>query len=377
MITIMNLIDTGGPGGAETVFLQTATRLDPARFRAVAAVSREGWLAEQLRAAGVEPLIIPASGSLHVRYLQTLVRTIRRHHADVVAAHLYGTAVYASVAGQLAGVPTVAILHGQSDVASGGRLDALKAAIVRRGARKVVFVSNNLRVDLAARLRLDAKRCEVIPNGIDTSVFRPGRENSLRVTLGIPDDAILVGAIGNARPAKGYDVLLQAAAILVSRCARFHFVIAGDTAGTLGRELLQLRDRLGLSSRVNFLGLRSDVAAVMRNLDVFALSSRTEGFSIACIEAMASELPVVATRSGGPQEILDDRCGVLVAPGDPGALADAICQVALTDGLGATLGAAGRKRVQEEYSLATMLARYETLLTQVAGTSEVAPHATT
>jgi hypothetical protein len=89
MITVMNVIDTGGPGGAETVFLHTATRLDPARFRSVAVVSREGWLSQRVRAKGVEPLIIPASGSFHLGYLRSLLRIARRRNVDVIAAQPY------------------------------------------------------------------------------------------------------------------------------------------------------------------------------------------------------------------------------------------------------------------------------------------------
>jgi glycosyltransferase involved in cell wall biosynthesis len=377
MITVLNLIDTGGPGGAETVFLQIASGLDVSRFRSVAAVSHDGWLAERLRAKGIEPLIIPASGSVYIGYLRALARAARRYRADVIAAHLYGTAIYASLAGRLIGVPVVAILHGQSDVEDTGRLRTSKAAILRLGPSKVVFVSNALRTSLVSRLRLVESRCVVIPNGVDTDLFQPGRDCRIRSQIGVPEDAILVGAIGNVRPAKGYEVLLHAARILVKRSERFYFVIAGECSGSLGAELLELRDRLGLASRVTFLGLRSDVDALLRNLDVFVLSSLSEGFSIACVEAMACGLPVVATRCGGPQEILDERTGVLVKPNDPDELADAIWRVVFSDLLTAGLAAAGRKRVLDEYSLPKMLTRYEAVFAEVTGASEAIQHAIT
>jgi glycosyltransferase involved in cell wall biosynthesis len=105
---------------------------------------------------------------------------------------------------------------------------------------------------------------------------------------------------------------------------------------------------------------------ILRNLDVFALSSRTEGFSIACIEAMACGVPVVATRSGGPEQILDEHTGILVPVEDPGALAAGIERVALSGPLGRSLAQAGLQRVRQHFSLHTMLSRYETLFSQAA-----------
>lgn len=367
MITVMSVIDTGGPGGAETVFLHTATRLDSARFRPVPVVSREGWLTSRVRENGVEPVILPASGSFHVGYLRSLLRTARERKVDVIVAHLYGSAIYSSLAGMIAGVPVISILHGQSDVPPTARLAALKALIVRRGSRKVVFVSGNLQADLAARLHLDPSSCVVIPNGVDTTLFRPGRDRSIRESLHLPEDAILVGAIGNVRAPKAYEILLQAAALLARRSERFHFVIAGDDSGERGKSLHELRARLGLEQRLTFLGLRGDVVTVLQNLDVFALSSRTEGFSIACIEALACGIPVVATRSGGPQQILDERSGILVPVDDPEQLASGIYSVAFTPELRQSLAISGPRRVHEKFSLSKMLSTYEDLISEVTG----------
>jgi glycosyltransferase involved in cell wall biosynthesis len=285
---------------------------------------------------------------------------------NVIAAHLYGSAVYASLAGMISGIPVISILHGQSDVPQQARFAALKAAIVRKGSRKVVFVSDNLKTDLAGRLGLPDERCVVIPNGVDTTLFQPGRDRSIRDAIGLAEDAILVGSIGNIRAPKAYDVLLRAAALLTKRSSRLHFVIAGESSGKLGQSLLEMRDSLGLRDRVTFLGLRPDVATVLQNLDVFALSSRTEGFSIACIEAMACGVPVVATRSGGPQQILDDQSGILVAVDSPEELADGIYRVAFTPGLGKSLAEHALRRVRERYSLDRMLSSYESILSDAS-----------
>lgn len=366
MIRVLHVIDTGGPGGAETVFLYAAARLDPARFESIAVVGGTGWLAEQIRGRSLEPHIVPAKGGFNVRYLRELLRLTRHYRVDAILAHLYGSAVYASIAGMFSSVPVISVLHGHSDVPAAERFSSVKSAIVRRGSRKVIFVSERLADHLRPRFGLTASQCAVIPNGVDTTVFRPARDQSLRAELRLSADTVLIGAIGNIRKPKGYDVLLRAARALVDRSRRFHLVIAGDRANALGGQLDQLSVELGVQQHVTFLGLRPDVPRILNNLDVFVLSSHTEGFSIACIEAMACGVPVVATRSGGPEEILEGGAGLLVATADAASLADAIDRIISSQELAAALMERAMRRVHEQYSLATMLSRYEQLLEDVA-----------
>jgi len=376
LISVLHVIDTAGPGGAETVFLQTATRLDPARFQATAVIGGPGWLAEQLQESGLPPHIVPAKGSFNARYLSILLRLARQHRSDAIVAHLYGSSVYASLVGTLLSIPVVSVLHGQIDVSDAERFSSLKAAIIRRASRKIVFVSERLQDQLQPRLRLTAAQCAVIPNGIDTKVFRPGRDRSIRVELGVPDDTTLIGAIGNVRKPKAYDVLLRAARTLVDRSNQFHLVIAGDCANALGRQLGQLKRDLGLERHVTFLGLRSDVTRVLNNLDAFVLSSYTEGFSIACIEAMACGVPVVATCSGGPEQILEGEAGLLVPTDNPVSLALAIERIISSKELAEALTGRAMERVHGQYSLATMLSRYEALLEHVTKHSRYERHTT-
>lgn len=365
MISVLHVIDTGGPGGAETVFLHCATQLDPNRFTCTAVVDNDHWLAAQLRDRGLEPRIASASGSFNVPYLRRITGIARAVRADLICAHLYGTAVYASALGWIHGIPVVSVFHGGADIASGDRYTSAKASIIRKGSRKVVFVSRSLSEELAGRLKIPPKQSVIIPNGIDTATFQPGRDDSIRRALQLPPEAIVVGAIGNVRPAKAYDNFLRAARALADRSERFYFLIAGQAGGALADELMRLRSELKLEHRVFFLGLHSDITTVLHNLDIFALSSSSEGFSIACVEAMACGIPVVATRCGGPEEILDAHSGLLVAPDSPTELAEAISRVALEPETARAMAAAAIKRAQQEFSLTSMLARYETVFEDV------------
>ena len=183
----------------------------------------------------------------------------------------------------------------------------------------------------------------------------------IRREHGIPDEGILVGALGNVRAAKDFRTLLRAAAELAED-RRLHFAVVGERTEPLYGELLQLRDQLGLSDRVSFWGFRSDVPDVMAAFDVLAISSSSEGFSLAAIQAMAAGTPVVATRSGGPEQIItDEKDGLLVPAGSPVDLAQAVRRLAKEPALGIRLADAARQTATERYSLSAMIESYQGL----------------
>lgn len=367
-LRILNLIDTGGPGGAETVFLQTSTRLPREQYTVTPVVSREGWLATQLAAAGLAPQVIAAAGSFNLRYLLQLRSLLRKQRCEAILAHLFGSAVYGCLLGLITGTPVAVVLHGHTDIDSWSLRAKARLWLVRKLARKVIFVSPMLQQHLADLLPVAPQRAEVIPNGVDLERFSHHPDNSLREALRLPADALLVGAIGNIRTPKDYATFLRAASLLRNQDSRYHFVICGEGGNSLHTSLLVLRGALGLDGCCHFLGLRNDVETVLNNLDVFALSSTTEGFSIACIEAMACGVPVVATRSGGPELIIEDGVsGLLVPVSDAAGLATAIATIANTPTLSRRLIEAGLQRVKERYALPVMVHTYGQLLQRLIG----------
>jgi glycosyltransferase involved in cell wall biosynthesis len=358
---VLHLIDTGGPGGAETVFTQLAAGFPRDLGQPLVVVSREGWLAERLRERALSPVVLDPRGSFNLGYLGALLRLIRHHRVHLVVAHLYGSMLYGGIAGRLSGVPVIGVLHGQSDLA-GARLAALKHSLLRHGVSHTVFVSEPLRRELNEHLRLPGSRTSVITNAVDTVRFRPGLAGTLRSEMQLPAGLPLVGAVGNVRRPKGYDVLLRAWRALKDGGTAAHLAIVGEGSGTLMTELLALRTALGLERDVTFLGLRSDIVNVLRSLDVLVSSSTTEGFSIVCVEAMACGVPVVATRSGGPESIIEDGVsGILVPVDDPPALADGVRRALLDRRASDALVRAGRELVERNFSEARQLAAYSAI----------------
>jgi glycosyltransferase involved in cell wall biosynthesis len=358
---ILHLIDTGGPGGAETVYLELVRGLPRLGWDSVPIVPEDDWLAGALRAEGFRPETLVGTGRFDLQYARRLRERIRDERIDLVQTHLLGTSVYATLAALGTGVPVVSTFHGLPDIPANDRLRAVKLGLLRRNRNRVVCVSEPLsrHVGSLARFR---RPIEVIPNGIDLGAFASARDGRVRGELGIPDGAPLVGAVGNVRRSKAYHVLLDAFAQVRASVPRSRLVVAGQAHGPLFEELVAQRDRLGLTSACEFIGFRSDVADVLGALDVFVLSSSDEGFSLSTVQAMAAGLPVVATRCGGPEQIVGDSgAAVLVPPDDPSALARAIIRVLGSPALADELRSAGRRRAADAFSLGRMLERYDAL----------------
>jgi glycosyltransferase involved in cell wall biosynthesis len=362
MRTVMHLIDTGGPGGAETVFAQLADRMRAARAtRTVAVIPREDWLSGQLRTLQIEPVILAARGSLNVKYLWSLIRTARSNRVELIHTHLLGSAIYGALVGLLTRTAVIAVLHGPTDLRQLGKLAGLKRWLLTHACSAVVAVSSSTRDALLA-FGLRPETITLIQNGVDTESYSPGRADELRSELGLRTDEILIGAVGNIRTPKAYDVLLKAAALVLERAPHCRFAIIGQGDESALKPLRQLAATLGIETRCHFLGFRKSTPNLYRSLDVFVSSSRSEGLSLAFLEALATGLPVVATRSGGPQEVIEpDVAGVLVPIEDPAALAQGLLRVVGDRELRDRLGAAARQRVFEAFSLEAVLQQYARL----------------
>jgi len=359
MKTLLHIIDTTGPGGAETVFIDLISHLPESDFRSIVVIRGEGWVCDELKRRGIHPVILEAKGSFNWRYLKQLVALIRREKVDLIQSHLLGSNIYSAMAGFLSRRPVVATFHGAVDVSEGERLLALKFAVINLGVSAIVAVSDSLRSNIIQRTGLRAKKTQVIYNGIDTAYFKRPKKNDLRERFSWGEEDVIIASLGNIRPAKAYDVLLHAAALVKESNKNFRFVVAGDYKGALYLRLQKLSAKLQLENHVCFLGFTDDPAEFLSNADLFVLSSSSEGFSIATIQAMAAGLPVVVTRSGGPQEIVtDEKNGCLVDTGNPQQLADVIMRLADDAVLKKKLALAGCQHARDSFDIKSMVGSY-------------------
>jgi glycosyltransferase involved in cell wall biosynthesis len=301
------------------------------------------------------------SGPFDFGYLRALRALFHAERPSIVHAHSFDSGLYCATA--LRGLPArlVTTFHGASDVTRRGFRNRIKWLAFRR-ANALVCVSASLSALAKRTPGVNADRVRTILNGVDFARLSAMRSESLRSSLQLPPDTLLLGALGNIRAPKGYNLLLPAIAQLRSEGFNVHLAIAGDDRGDLADALRAQRAALGLDASVTLLGYQSDPAAFLEGLDLFVLSSTSEGFSLATVQAMAAELPIVATRSGGPEELLShDVHGWLVAAGSSTALRDGIATLIADPARRARLAASARSRALENFSIETMISRYQAL----------------
>ena len=228
----------------------------------------------------------------------------------------------------------------------------------------------------------DPRRIVVIPNGIDLSPFDAPAVPSVRGELGIPADATVVSMVSRLNPTKGVEHLLDAIAQIAPRYPKLRLLVVGE--GLVARDGVVMQDReyldslvqrtrmLGLSDRVVFTGYRADVAAILAETNVFALPSLSEGLSNVVLEAMAARRPVIATRVGGTPEIVrDGETGILVPPVDSRAIAAALSQLLDNREQAIAMGLAGRRAVEDKYSVARMVQATEQVYAELLARKQI------
>lgn len=371
-VRVFHLIKGLGRGGAERLLVETLDLQDRQRFSfgygyflpwknaLVPELRRRGASVRLFRAGSAAGILLQVPG---------LARYLRRWQADLLHCHLPLAAVAGRLAAALAGVPVVYTEHNLQH-----RYHPLTRWANRATWRlqdAVVAVS----AGVAAAIGGGPTPVHLIVNGIDAGRFRRhDRERGwAREQLGIPARALVVGTVAGLRRQKRLDLWLEAAAALGGAGREVRFLLVGD--GPERAELEALARRLGLGE-VSFAGLQADVRPFLAAMDLFMISSDSEGLPLALLEAMAMELPVVATAVGGIPEVLREGVtGYLAPPAEPGRLAAAARPLLEDRRLRERMGRAGRRRVEARFSATASARALERLYLRVLEERGRGPHA--
>lgn len=292
-------------------------------------------------------------------------RPLRRVHDlwpfDVVHAHMLVPDGWAAVrVGRDLGVPVVATAHRADviDVPARGEAHARQVRVAVEALDRVVTVSHAIRV-AAESVGRPRRPVEVVPNGADTRVFHPRDRREARARLDLPADGPVVTYVGKLVPRKGVDTLIEAMGLLAARPRGAPLLVAAGI-GEMREGLERRAAELGVADRVRFAGKapHDEVAWYMAAGDVFVLPSHSEGLPTVACEALNCGLPVVATAVDGTPEIVrDGETGLLVPPGDAGALAAALDRVLADDALRARLAETALRVGRDEFTWAANAAR--------------------
>jgi len=341
-------------GGGERHLADLANTLARRGHTVFVAAPQDSPLRGELNALPAEQIFaLRLRNALDVVSARALARLIREHEIEILHAHLARD--YPLAALSVRGNRRTKLVITRHVLFPLSRIHKLTLARVSR----VIAVSSAVARALQSQGIFQSKKIVTIPNGVDLSRFS-GRESAtareeFRQRLGVSPLKPLVGTVGELRPPKGLEDFLSAAALLTKEMADVDFVIAGRDASPAGEQsarLERLIEELALSGRVHLTGWLNDVAPLLHALDVFVSPSHTESFGLAIVEAMACGLAVVATRTEGAQEIIEDGVdGLLVPVHDVEQLASMTLALVKDEARRRELGARARESVQARFSL--------------------------
>jgi len=371
-LRVLHVITSLGRGGTENVVLKLVSGFGEDLFEQKICTTR-GYDPEFARVydLGAKLYLTGRRTNTFQFPLFRLAWVMRQYRPDIVHTRNWG-ALEAVPAARLAGVPRVIHSEHGYEMENLSGLP-LRHRLFRRAAyamADLVFtVTEELRNYHAQQAWLPSDRIRVIYNGVDTARFAPRPEIRARVrqSFGWGADSVVVGTIGRLTPIKNQVTLLLAAERVIRSGIDAHVLVVGD-----GVEMEAIRRRAEesplLSGRTHLVGASEQVPELLNAMDVFVLPSLKEGMSNTLLEAMASGLPVVATRVGGNPEIVEDtNSGWLFAPMDIADLADRLTRLTSDPGLRRVLGCAARQRVVTHFDLKQMFENYRKMYVEIHG----------
>jgi glycosyltransferase involved in cell wall biosynthesis len=367
-IKILHVITGLDLAGSQMMLVNLVRSMSRERFDNVVVSLQDGGLRRsELEALGIPVFSLGVGRGVPNPWgLIRLLRLLSRERPDVVQSWLYHADLLGLVGARMSRVPVCAwnIRTSEMDMTRYSMVSRLVLGSLSWLSQypDVVVVNSEAGRKLHESLGFRPRRWALIPNGFDLDRFRPdsGARERLRQQLGAPN-SFLIGLVARYDPMKDHRTFLEAAARFVERRPDTRFVLAGGEIDKDNLQLTGLIHDLGLSGSVDLLGERADIESVMAALDILSLSSTAEGFPNCVGEAMACGVPCVTT-DVGDAAILVGETGRVVPIREPAALADAWSQLYdMSDEARVELGMAGRRRIEESFSLASVARQYEDL----------------
>ena len=370
-INIVHVVHALEVGGLENGLVNILNHFDDRFTHTIMCLSRSGRMAERIKNSQVKiiELRLPTD-----RFRFPVIRLAREFQSispDIVHTRGWAT-VDAICAARVADVSRV--LHGEhgrevGDPSGRNRKRNLVRKCLSPLVNRFVTVSDDLKSWLIRTVGIPESKVTTIHNGVDTRRFSPDRGGAIRDSLGLDDSIFTLGTVSRLDPVKDHRSLLQAFMPIARSARPVGLIIAGD--GPMRSSIEQLSSELKIADKVHLLGERHDIPQVLKACDVFTLTSIAEGISNTILEAMASALPVVATRVGGNPELVEHGIsGYLVSARDVAALTAAYESYLNDPTLKDEHGRNARARTEQRFSLERMASQYAQLYQGLMGARE-------
>ena len=365
-IKVLHLVTSLEVGGAQHGMLLALPRFDSDQYEhIVCSIMDRMQMASQFREAGVEVRSLGLSRKTDIGVVLRLRALLKEIRPDVLHTYLLHGNILGRLIGRLVGVP---VIIGSERTIGQARKWGRLATRLTNPLTDAVEVNSEIGGRAIERdLGVPSEKIELVRSGLDLSVFSSAsRRDELRSEFGVTSDQHLIVYMGRLRTVKGVEFGIRAFATALEQLPNIRMVLTGE--GDQRNFLSSLVSKLGISEQVEFLGVRNDVPELLGAADSVLMPSLTEGFPRTAIEAMAAGKPVIATNVGGtPEAIIDGETGILVPARDSDALASAIVRLVGDSDLQARLGAAGRERAAQNYSVDKYVSRLDEMYRRYSG----------
>ncbi|HXF06270.1 MAG TPA: glycosyltransferase [Blastocatellia bacterium] len=371
---VLLVLPVAEQGGAESLWVDFLRRYDRRRLIPSVVFLRDGPLVERVMELGVETFVQPITRlSNPINYAQAvwkIRRIIERVRAEVIFSSLGYGHLYGGMAARLARRPAVWWQHGVA------RVENLIDRWASRIPAQMIIASSEVAATAQCRaFGTKREKLRVIYPGVDMERLAspdPSRVDDLRQQLGLERACGVIATIGRLEPGKGQDDFLRAARRVQLTCKDARFLVVGSEMFGMNRgyeaQLRRMALDLGLGQSVIFTGFRRDISELLAVCDILVHAARSpESFGLVLVEAAASGKPVVATDVGGPREIVvHERTGILVPPGQPEMLAQAITGLLKNPERCRTMGVAASRHARERFDISRAVEQIHDVIEHVA-----------
>lgn len=342
-------------GGGEVYTINLCQKLISKGYRVTLACRPNSAIKRKALESGIPILELPLVGAVDFQSSFKLSRFCKENKINIVHVHLardYWIARYLKIL-----FPSVYLIFTRH------LLKPIKSSVFHkwlfRKVDKVIAVSDAVKESLLMQNLLPRKRIITIYNGINVNLFATAPSGSIRKEFGFDNNLKLIGMVGQIAPHKGNDLFIKSASLVSEHYPNVKFLLVGDDFqdGKYIEELRQMSINSYIEDKVFFLGQRTDVPEIMKDLDIFVLASKYESFGLVLVEAMATGVPVVSTNAGGAVKeiIINDKTGVIVNDNQPVTLANAIMRLLNDEKLAGILAKAGQDRAFKQFDLDRMV----------------------
>jgi glycosyltransferase involved in cell wall biosynthesis len=358
MAQVLHLISSSGFFGAENVLVELARELRHSTFLPIIGVfdnlrNPHLEVAEEAQSHDLQVAMFPCTGRLDLKTVVSIRRYLKKQKVDIVHSHGYKSNLYALAASLGKKTSRITTCHNWLGESPKMRLYAHLDKFFLNRFDKVIAVSDALKQEIL-KYNIAPTKVLTIYNGIDIHRFDNHKKTqSIKKEFGINEGWKIIGAVGRVSEEKGLIHLANAAEIVIKENRQVLFLIVGD--GPL-KEYLEKKCN---PEHMIFTGIRNDVPDMYRCMDIFVLPSLKEGLPMVLLEAMASRLPVVATRVGAiPSVVKDGETGLLIEPGNEEEIERALLHLLNNQALAKSIGQKGYRHVKKHFSSETMARAY-------------------